>query len=184
MCSRMPFALVLFLPAKSALFVLTGRAITTDAFLPSYTRPFRDAYKNVLNALLAPSELAWPFKTLASPRMLGVVLCEVFSLALPRARSPTAIYVSRRIESRSPVASIAPHPPQGRLPRTLCYPAGCELRDPLFSGCCTCAAERSATLHPWHCLRTTLAEEGARPLWRAWWATWIGVNFTSWDEPG
>lgn len=98
-------AFVLFLPAKSALFVLTCRAITTDAFLPSCTRPFRDAYRNVLNALLAPSELAWPFKTLASPRMLGVVLCEVFSRALPRARSPTAIYVSQRIESRYPVAS-------------------------------------------------------------------------------
>lgn len=67
----MPFALVLFLPAKSALFVLTCRAITTDAFLPSYTRPFRDAYKNVLNALLAPSELAWPFKTLAPPACLA-----------------------------------------------------------------------------------------------------------------
>lgn len=117
--------------------------------------------------------------------MLGVVLCEVFSRALPRARSPTAIYVSRRIESRYPVASHL-------ILHRVAYPAlyvtllgsGCELRDPLFSGRCTCEAERSVTLHPWHCLRTTLAEEGARPLWQAWWATWIGVNFTSWDEPG
>lgn len=67
----------MFVPAKLAFFVLTCRAITTDAALPFYSRPLRDAYKNALNALFAPSELAHPLKALTSHRIRGVVLCEV-----------------------------------------------------------------------------------------------------------
>lgn len=70
-------ASTLFLPAKLAFFVLTCRAITTDAVLPFYSRPLRGAYKNALNALFTPSELAHPLKALTSHRIRGVVLCEV-----------------------------------------------------------------------------------------------------------
>lgn len=266
-------ASLLFLPAKLTFLVLTCRAITTDAALPFYSRPFRDAFKNALNALFTPSELAQPLKALTSQRMRGVILCEVlrglyiflvyqplYTLhgALDPGLHPDSNPSQRALIVRGIIYTASFFTLLGVSSAILCpldvvkarlsalYPdevddivtrAGKEgvlimLKDdkeedgeegkallereedePLVDAASlesitkeitkpipsTPKAFRYALTHliptfirltclpislrpepytsVWHCLRTTLAEEGARPLWRAWWATWIGLNF-------
>lgn len=74
---------------KVTFLVLTCRAITTDVLLPFYSQPLRDVSTKALRALFTPTERAHPFKSLVSPRMRGVVLCELLhSLYVPLVFQP------------------------------------------------------------------------------------------------